>query len=328
MKIAGQNFTFIDTFTNSIAVADSWVMNPNKTGSGNGEAKLYVANKEAMREFYGSEGFSVKCFITKTDLLAYMFALQTEYITPSQNYRKKEQFANLWEKRIDKINQLPDIITFDIHDQNQIAGVRGYVNSNDKAYNLIREIALPYVSYIAVMKLQDGNSDIFYWKLFADFAELDRRKDYVLKYGKKNKIIIQPQPIQKEDKRTKEYRQAREGQGEYRRKLLDECPMCAITGITEESLLIASHIKPWAVCQENEKIDPKNGFILSPLYDKLFDRGFITFTPDRRVRITNWLSNHDKKRIGIADNQQIPMLPIDDTRVNYLQYHYNFVFKG
>ncbi len=82
------------------------------------------------------------------------------------------------------------------------------------------------------------------------------------------------------------------------------------------------------VSNDQEKIDPKNGFILSPLFDKLFDRGFITFTPDRRVKITNWLSNYDKKHINISDNQQIPILPIDDERIKYLQYHSDFVFKG
>lgn len=329
MKIAGQKFTFIDTFKNSIAVADSWVANSNKTGNGNGEAKLYISNKDTMREFYGKEGFVVNCLITKADLLSYMNALQSEYLTPSQDYRQKDQMQELWERRISKINELPDIITFTIQDQIQITGSRGYVNSNDNAYNLIREIALPYVSYIAVMKLQDSKSDIYYWKLFADFAELDRRRDYVQKYGKKSELQAEQHlNSEKEDKHIREYRQARDGQGEYRRALLEECPMCPITGITEESLLIASHIKPWSVCEDNEKIDPKNGFILSPLYDKLFDRGFITFTPDRRVKITNWLSVHDKKRIGIADNQQIPILPIDDARVHYLDYHANVVFRG
>lgn len=328
MKIAGQNFTFIDTFKNSIAIADSWVANPNKTGSGNGEAKLYISNKDTMREFYGHEGFTAQCFITKADMLTYMNALQSEYLTPSQDYRQKDQMQELWKRRIFKINGLPDIITFTIQDQRQIAGSRGYVNSEDEAYNLIREIALPYVSYIAVMKLQDGKGDIYYWKLFADFAELDRRRDYVQKYGTKTGQQAEQIPIEKEEKHTKEYRQARDGQGEYRRLLLQECPMCPITGITEEALLIASHIKPWSVCEDNEKIDPKNGFILSPLYDKLFDRGFITFTPDRRVKITNWLSVHDKKRIGIADNQQIPILPLDNERVKYLDYHQNIVFRG
>jgi len=327
MKIENQDFQFIDTFRNSIAIADSWVVPSNKTGHGNGEAKLYIASKESMREFYGTAGFSVKCFLLKKDLLAYMNAIKFEYMLPSQSYRKMDEMQVLWQNRIEKINTLPDFVEFTVHDQGHIKGERGYINSNDLGYKLIREIALPYISYISVMKLLDGTSTVFYWKLFADFAEIDRRRLYVINYGKKNEIIIRPSREQK-DKTSKEYRSAREGQGKYREALLEECPMCPITGITEESLLIASHIKPWAVSDDKEKIDPKNGFILSPLYDKLFDRGYITFTTDRRVKITNWLSNHDKNRIGIKDNQQIPILPIDDDRIKYLKYHNEIVYKG
>ena len=78
--------------------------------------------------------------------------------------------------------------------------------------------------------------------------------------------------------RQGEIRRARKGQGIYRDKMLQECPFCPITMINDERLLIASHIKPWAVSSDDEKLDPKNGFMLSPLYDKLFDRGLMTFT--------------------------------------------------
>ncbi len=328
MKIADQNFTFIDTFKNSIAIADSWVKNSNKTGSGNGEAKLYISNKDVMRDFYGNEGFDAHCFITKKDLLAYMNAMQAEYLSPSQNYRKKDQMQDLWTERINRINELPDIIEFSIQDQKQIEGVRGYVNSEDNAYDLIREIALPFVSYISVMKLQEGASEVFYWKLFADFAEMERRRGFVEEYGKKGGEKESPSPKKQDDKKDIERRYARDGQGKYREALLNECSICPITKIGEDALLIASHIKPWAVSDDKEKVDPKNGFILSPLYDKLFDRGFITFTSDRRVKITNWLSEKEKKHIDLYDNQQIPLLPIDDERAKYLEYHNEFVFKG
>jgi predicted restriction endonuclease len=98
--------------------------------------------------------------------------------------------------------------------------------------------------------------------------------------------------------------------------------------INEESLLIASHIKPWAVSDSKERIDPNNGFILSPLYDKLFDRGYITFTDDKRVTISNWLSRQVKERIGIKDNQLFQFLPVNDARAHYLEYHRTTVFKG
>lgn len=328
MIIADRQFEIIDVFQNSVAVADSWVKNPNKTGSGNGEAKLYIANKGKMREFYGEDGFSVRCFITKQDLLSYMNATKSEYQHPSQNYRDKDKMKVLWDKRMKAINLLDDIIEFNVKDQNQIEGERGYVNSDDAAYSLVREIALPYISYISTMHLKDGESDIFYWKLFADFAEMERRKNFVINYGKKGEEIIIPKPEVQENTKTKEYRYAREGQGKYRESLLKECSICPITQISEPELLIASHIKPWAVCEDKEKIDPKNGFILSPLYDKLFDRGFITFTTDRRVKISNWLSIYNKQRIGIKENQQIAILPMDEERAKYLEYHNSVVFRN
>lgn len=330
MNIEGQNFSFVDTLATPIAVADSWVKTQNKTGKGNGEAKLYIANKDKMREFYGNEGFNARCFILKRDLLAYMNAIKAEYLNPSQNYRGREKMPQLWQERIAKIEKMPNVIEFNVEDQVQIEEARGYVNSNDKGYSLIREIALPYVSYISTMHLQDKGADIFYWRLFADYAEMDRRRGFVVNYGKKGEqtAAIEKKPTKKEEAKTKEYRNAREGQGKYREAMLRECPFCPITMINEESLLIASHIKPWAVSDDKEKIDPKNGFILSPLFDKLFDRGFITFSEDRRVSISDWLSRQDKGRIGIKENQLFQFLPIDNEREKYLTYHRENVFKG
>lgn len=329
MIIGGQNFKFVDTFATPIAIADSWVRPQNKTGAGNGEAKLYIASRDTMQKFYGSMGFVVRCFMLKQDIITYMNAIKDEYLNPSQNYRGKDEMPNLWTERMSKINALPEIIEFSVEDQKQIEGLRGYVNSNDDAYSLIREIALPYVSYISAMHLKLGNADMFYWRLFADYAEIDRRRDYVLNYGKKGEQPqAQQQELPKQEKKNIEYRYAREGQGKYREAMLRECPFCPITMINEESLLIASHIKPWAASNDKEKIDPKNGFILSPLYDKLFDRGFITFDETRHVQISNWLSRQDKARIGIKDNQLFQFLPIDKDRAKYLEYHKQMVYKG
>ena len=170
-------------------------------------------------------------------------------------------------------------------------------------------------------------SSIFYWKLFADFDAIsDKDSALVFTYGKKGeKIEIKPK---KENSHQKELRQVRQGQGLYREKLLEECQFCPITMINDERLLIASHIKPWAVSTDKEKIDPKNGFMLSPLYDKLFDRGFMTFTDDRRIMLSNWISPANKKRLGVKDDQFIQFLPLDEDRQSYMEFHRSSVFKG
>lgn len=333
MIIEGNKFEFVDTMENPITVADSWVKPKNKLGGGNGEAKLYFGSKDKMELFFGGHGFIVYCFIVKRDLLAYMNAIREEYFHPSQNYRGKEEMRSLWHERMAKINALPDIITFQVKEQTQIGGVRGYVNSTDEIYQLIREISLPLVTYISAMHLTYNGHPLYYWKLFADFQEIEKRKAFIENYGisadreeeeeEEDHWVVREEPI-----RPIPVRYVREGQDDYRKKLLAECPFCPITMINEESLLIASHIKPWAVSNTTERIDPNNGFILSPLYDKLFDRGYITFSYDKRVSISNWLSRQVKERIGIKENQFFQFLPINTEREKYLEYHRESVFKG
>ena len=62
---------------------------------------------------------------------------------------------------------------------------------------------------------------------------------------------------------------------------------CCVTGINVPSLLIASHIKPWARCEEgNEKTNAQNGLCLNALHDKAFDKGFMTIDTNMCVRIS------------------------------------------
>lgn len=330
MKIDGHNFKFENTLDSSITIPDCFVMRGSKIGGGNGEAKLYIAPKSIMYPFFGNkDSFKAKCFLLKTDLISYMNALHSEYQHPSQAYRSAEEMPKLWKVRMDKISNLPEVIEFTVQSQDQIVGDRGYVSSKDMGYQLIREISLPLVSYISIMELTDpSGSTIFYWKLFADFDAIsDKREALVFTYGKK-RDKIEPQPSAKESSRQSEIRRARQGQGLYRDKLLAECPFCPITMINDERLLIASHIKPWAVATDKEKLDHKNGFILSPLYDRLFDRGFMTFTEDRKIVLSNWISPANKRRLGVVDGQFVQMLPLDDQRQAYMEFHRASVFKG
>lgn len=328
MEINGEKFKVKEIFDNFLTVPDCWVKNPNKLGAGNGEAKLYISTKEVMRSFYGASGFRAKCFLLKSDLIDYMNAIKSEYFHPSFEYRASKNLPALWSERMDKIRMLDDVIMFDILDQDQIAGERGYVNSSDFGYQLIRELSLPLVSYISAMQLVDmSGSVLYYWKLFVDFDAIqDKQNALVFVYGKKHdEEVVQPQ---KETKKDKDLRSAREGQGKYRELLLEECPFCPITKINDERLLIASHIKPYAVSNDQEKLDPKNGFMLSPMYDKLFDRGFITFTDDKRMFVSDWISPKNQQRIGLINGDYIQALPLDDARKEYLKFHRSSVFHG
>ena len=331
MKILGNNYTVLDTFDWNITVSDCMVVTKNKLGKGHGEAKLYVAPKSIMRSFFGEEGFNVSCFVLKKDLQQYMNAIKPEYLKPSQNYRGKDVLQELWVERMTAIELQDDLIPFEVQDQTQIAGNRGYVNSinDDIGYHLVRELSLPLVSYISVLKVSDGGEPKFYWKLFVDYEALDVKNALVFKYGHKQQEQEEKgKQKANKDKNDEEIKKARVGQGKYREKLLEECPFCPITMISDDRVLIASHIKPWAVGTDKEKVDPHNGYILSPLYDKLFDRGLISFTDDRRMMVSHYLSPRNVQRMGLEDMKFYQSLPVGADRLKYLEYHRQFVFKG
>lgn len=331
MIVNGENLKTIDVFPRMMTVPDCLVVAGNKLGNGHGEAKLYVASKDVMRDFYGREGFTAKCFMLKKDLISYMEAIKFEYFNPTQSYVKKGEMPNLWNKRMNKIAKMDDIIFFNVYDQIQIANDRGYVNSNDNGYKIIRELALPLVSYIYTEKLENGSEPLFYWKLFVDFEAIWEKKNgpLVFNYGKGKTIEEQPdKETAKQEEKTVKPKRGRDGQVKYREQLLEQCPFCPFTGIADDRLLIASHIKPWVAADEKEKVDPYNGYMLSPLYDKLFDRGFITFTENRHVILSSMIAPRTWKQIKLENDTFIQRLPMDDKRIEYLKYHQNNVFKG
>lgn len=330
MKINGEELKTLDVFPAMMTVPDCWVTATNKLGAGHGESKFYIKSRETMYSFYGNIGFKAKCFLLKRDLLSYMLAIKNEYFSPSFDYQRKDQLPQLWQERMDMIAKLDDVIFFTIEDQDQIAGPRGYIKSKDEAYSILRKLALPRASFIYVEKVGDEKKPLFYWKLFVDFETVRETIPLALKYGKKKDAekTVTTKEDSKEQKKRENISRARVGQGKYREALLEQCPYCPFTMITDERLLIASHIKPWAAANDDEKVDPKNGYMLSPLYDKLFDQGYITFTYDKHVVLSKFISSLTWKRIKLADNEFIEMLPMDDKRYEYLKFHHENVFKG
>lgn len=78
-----------------------------------------------------------------------------------------------------------------------------------------------------------------------------------------------------------------------------------------------------------ERLDVNNGFLLSPLFDKLFDKsvGLITFTPQKEILISKRLSKENIQRLGIAHRQIIEDLPVMG-REEFLEYHKKYIFQG
>lgn len=119
---------------------------------------------------------------------------------------------------------------------------------------------------------------------------------------------------------------ARIGQGTYREELIKKYnSKCVMTGIDNRKLLVASHIKPWSICTNEERIDVNNGLLLCANMDKLFDSGLITFENDGCLHISSFLGKENERRLHIEPNMCFDLKNTIEMN-NYLEYHRDVLY--
>ena len=121
---------------------------------------------------------------------------------------------------------------------------------------------------------------------------------------------------------------ARRGQGKFRVNVLEKNKGCPFTGIANEKLLVASHIKPWKDSNNIERLDGNNGLALTPTYDRLFDQGYISFTDDKKLLISSELEQECIEALNLVRGQTIENLILTKERKKYLAFHRSKKFKG
>lgn len=106
---------------------------------------------------------------------------------------------------------------------------------------------------------------------------------------------------------------------------------CCITGLSIAEFLVASHIKPWKTDEIN-RLNPHNGLCLNSIHDKAFDKGFITVTPDYKIKISKYFDDF-KKDAAVSDfflkykNQSIILPDRFLPAKEFLEWHYENIFK-
>lgn len=105
---------------------------------------------------------------------------------------------------------------------------------------------------------------------------------------------------------------------------------CAITGIDIPDLLFASHILPWS-SHEHERLNPENGICLSALYDRAFDKGYITIDNNYKVVLSTSLKKKNTfdyytKHFASIENKAlinpVKYLP----KKEFLEHHRDVIF--
>ena len=115
------------------------------------------------------------------------------------------------------------------------------------------------------------------------------------------------------------------GQSVFRERLIRLWEKCSVTGCSDTELLIASHIKPWAHCENDERLDVYNGLLLSPNIDRCFDKGYVSFDDDGKILISKKLNQENAELLGIQG--QMKLSQIDESHRKYLAYHRSNIFQ-
>lgn len=105
---------------------------------------------------------------------------------------------------------------------------------------------------------------------------------------------------------------------------------CCITGLNIPELLVASHIIPWSKDEKN-RLNPENGLCLNSIYDKAFDRGFLTINQDYKIKLSSkiyeYMPNNEIDNIFLKYLDREIILP-DKFLPNkgFLNYHFTNIF--
>lgn len=119
---------------------------------------------------------------------------------------------------------------------------------------------------------------------------------------------------------------ARRGQGQFKQNVARLEARCRLTGVTNPTHLIASHIKPWRESNDEERLTGTNGLLLTPSIDHLFDRGFISFDDDGVALVSPVADPDALPRMGVAVDRRLFVGPFAPEQKRFLEYHRREIF--
>lgn len=112
---------------------------------------------------------------------------------------------------------------------------------------------------------------------------------------------------------------ARIGQGKFKKLLIERECKCALCGVTDPRVLIASHIKPWSVSTNEERLDENNGLLLCPNHDALFDKHLISFDLQGKIVISQTLDEVTRIFLNVHDELQVKLT---EKQLRYMVGHH------
>ncbi len=112
-------------------------------------------------------------------------------------------------------------------------------------------------------------------------------------------------------------------QGEFRDGLLKTIPhKCPVCGFEYRNFLIASHIKPYAKCEDTyDAMNPNNGLLMCPICDKLFESANYMTIDYRNGDVVYDPNLNSEKDFKYLKGKSLDVNYYDCERKHYLKWH-------
>ena len=112
-------------------------------------------------------------------------------------------------------------------------------------------------------------------------------------------------------------------QGEFRSALFVKTPhKCPVCGFDFENLLIASHIKPYAKCEDTyDAMNPNNGLLMCPICDNLFEQANYITIDYKTGNVICDTNIKDEKSLQYLHDCTVSYDYIGCERRHYLKWH-------
>ena len=176
---------------------------------------------------------------------------------------------------------------------------------NDTGSNVINQIVKNWEKVIKENLDEDKYNDNQ-----NDFDSYEEEFDY-----KPKKSNVPPNRTERKGLVT-----SRVGQGWFRQELLYRWEgKCSVTNCSLYQILIASHIVPWKLSNNEERLSIGNGLLLSPNLDALFDRHLISFDKHGSILISKKLNLENLSVLGITSEMKLKT--IFDDMIYFLEKH-------
>jgi putative restriction endonuclease len=195
------------------------------------------------------------------------------------------------------------------------------ISTTEKGYLNSQELALrrQYVESIGFEE-RKYNQLGHLWSVLSHLDDLVVHDNYVYLQEDAEKLEL--------DKESKTVGRDQYLQRIYKNQLYEETKgygfgQCMVERLAYPSL-VASHIKPYIVSEEDEMFDVNNGLLISRNMDLLFNYGYISFDDEGGIMVSARLT-HDLK--DHLKSYSLNTVYLNEERIKYLHYHQEEVFS-